>query len=148
MILISHRGNIDGSVPNLENSPEHIKKAIDLGYDVEVDVWKKENQLFLGHDKPQYLIDETFLENASLWCHAKNSEALEHMLLNKKIHCFWHQSDKYTLTSMGYVWIYPGEKTIPTGILVMPEKVGIIPNTQKNLEILGVCSDKISDWRG
>ena len=38
MILISHRGNINGPNPEMENNPEYIQKALDLGYDVEVDV--------------------------------------------------------------------------------------------------------------
>mgnify|MGYP001440007744 CR=1 FL=1 len=30
MILISHRGNIKGKNPEMENSPKYIKKALDL----------------------------------------------------------------------------------------------------------------------
>ena len=39
MILISHRGNINGKKPDLENKPEYIQNAIKLGYNVEIDVW-------------------------------------------------------------------------------------------------------------
>ena len=61
MILIAHRGNISGPNPEMENRPEYVKKAIDLGYNVEVDVWYENNQLFLGHDGPQYKIKDDFL---------------------------------------------------------------------------------------
>ena len=32
MIYISHRGNIDGKIPSMENHPSYIDKAIALGY--------------------------------------------------------------------------------------------------------------------
>ena len=38
MILIAHRGNIDGPNPEMENNPQYIDKAIDSGYNVEIDV--------------------------------------------------------------------------------------------------------------
>jgi glycerophosphoryl diester phosphodiesterase len=54
MILIAHRGNLNGKQPERENSPEYIKEALEKGYHVEVDVWLKEtNNLFLGHDSPK-----------------------------------------------------------------------------------------------
>ena len=34
MILISHRGNINGKNLNIENHPSYIDKAIEAGYDV------------------------------------------------------------------------------------------------------------------
>ena len=51
MKLISHRGNIDGRRPDLENNPDYILKAIDKGYDCEIDVWLLKNTIYLGHDK-------------------------------------------------------------------------------------------------
>ena len=62
MIRISHRGNIDGIEPDTENSPEQIKKALDLGYNVEVDVWKTGDEIYLGHDAPEYKVDILKLE--------------------------------------------------------------------------------------
>ena len=38
MILISHRGNLNGK-SNMENRPGHINKALWQGFDVEIDVW-------------------------------------------------------------------------------------------------------------
>ena len=52
MILISHRGNLNGKMPQNENHPDYIDEAIHAGYDVEVDVWMIDNELFLGHDEP------------------------------------------------------------------------------------------------
>ena len=61
MFLISHRGNINGANPIEENSINYILKAIDLGYNVEIDVWFVNNSFYLGHDKPQYKVNHDFL---------------------------------------------------------------------------------------
>ena len=54
--FISHRGNIDGRDPEKENTEEYIDTARMLGFDVEIDVWKIADSLYLGHDYPQALI--------------------------------------------------------------------------------------------
>ena len=46
MILISHRGNINGRDEDRENHPEYIQEALDRGYDVEIDLRCKNNRLF------------------------------------------------------------------------------------------------------
>ena len=61
MRLISHRGNTSGPNPSRENHPDYIHEAIDKGFEVEVDVWRLGDKWFLGHDKPQYEIEEQFL---------------------------------------------------------------------------------------
>jgi hypothetical protein len=38
MVVISHRGNIDGSKSECENNPTYIQQALDQGFEVEVDV--------------------------------------------------------------------------------------------------------------
>ena len=93
MIFISHRGNTNGSNPEKENQPNYIAEAWEIGYEVEIDVWRIGEKWFLGHDNPQYKVDLKFLQNERLLCHAKNLEALDHMLMLGDIHCFWHQED-------------------------------------------------------
>jgi len=141
MILISHRGNLEGRVPNMENSPTYIQKALDCGFDVEIDVWYKDNKWYLGHDEPLYDTDIDYLRNKKFWCHAKNIEALGEML-KEDIHCFWHQEDDVTLTSNGYMWTYPGQKLVSKSICVLPEKNNDIPK-----KIYGICSDFIINYR-
>ena len=48
MILISHRGNTNGKFESYENEPMYIDKAISDGFDVEIDVWMTDGQLFLA----------------------------------------------------------------------------------------------------
>ena len=143
MILISHRGNINGKNIPLENSPDYIKNAIHLRYDVEVDIWYHNNTFWLGHDNPKYQIGLYFLlENADkLWCHAKNIEAIIEMKKEKSINCFWHQKDDITLTSKGYIWAYPGKQSIENSIAVLPEIYK--DNVDK---CIGICSDYISNY--
>jgi len=107
MILISHRGNINGKLPELENSIDYINNAIKLGYDVEIDVWMIEGVLFLGHDEPQYGITQHWLNErcTKLWIHCKNIEAVEWFSDIGVFNRFWHETDTITLTSsvVGFV---------------------------------------------
>ena len=114
MIVISHRGNLKGRNLKKENNPDHIREVLNTGIDVEVDVWWSAKGWFLGHDFPQYRVTMDFLGTPGLWCHAKNHAALDRMVENPLIHCFWHQRDDYTLTSKGYIWAYPQKKRVIT----------------------------------
>ena len=76
MIYISHRGNVDGPVKDKENNIDHIQKALNKGFEVEVDVRFNKNKFFLGHDYDQFEVDKEFLLNDKIWCHAKTTEAL------------------------------------------------------------------------
>ena len=62
MILISHRGNISGKNSKLENNPDYIIEAKKKGFDVEVDVWFKNNKFYLGHDYPKFEVKQKFLK--------------------------------------------------------------------------------------
>ena len=57
MRLISHRGNTFGINRNDENHPDYILAALEQGYDCEIDLWLINNEFYLGHDEPQYLLD-------------------------------------------------------------------------------------------
>lgn len=146
MIYISHRGNIDGPDTGKENSPDYIIKALSLGFDVEIDVWFKDDKFYLGHDTPCYPVNDNFLKDPRLWCHAKNLLSLDKMILMDSINYFWHQNDDYTVTKNGYIWAYPGKALSNNCISVMPE---LINKNFKNLDkdISGYCSDYISEIR-
>jgi hypothetical protein len=47
MILIAHRGNLNGPNKESENMPDYINIAIEKGFYVEIDVWLINNKLFL-----------------------------------------------------------------------------------------------------
>ena len=148
MILISHRGNINGKNEELENNPEYIDVALNLGYDVEIDIRYHQEQLWLGHDGPYYQIDIEWLLKRSdkLWIHCKNESAVEYFTendyLTKDLNWFWHEEDTLTLTSFGYVWVYPGKQPIKNSIAVMPE----LKNDDVS-QCMGICSDVIENYK-
>ena len=44
----------------MENKHEYILDTLHKGYDVEIDVWLIDGNFYLGHDKPQYQVQEVF----------------------------------------------------------------------------------------
>ena len=143
MKLISHRGNINGKIPNNENHPEYIDEALHAGFDVEIDMWWVNGRIYLGHDEPQFEVDDKWLTERmnNLWVHCKNVELLN-WIRSTSLHWFWHEEDTLTLTSKGYVWVYPGKQPIIGSIAVMPE----IHNEDVS-KCIGVCSDIISRYK-
>jgi len=148
MKLIAHRGLINGPNKHIENQPSTIKSSLEKGYDCEIDLWVIDDRFYLGHDEPQYNVTREFLDQLGLWIHAKNLTAL-HWLLGTDLNYFWHESDKYTLTSHDYIWAYPGNKLTAKSIQVMPE---MVDPTLNNLDwdCFAICSDwilKIQDMK-
>jgi hypothetical protein len=145
MVLISHRGNLTGSNPGRENSQTYIQEALDKGFNVEVDVWVLDNEIYLGHDNPQYYVDRTwlYLHKNDLWIHCKNIEAIIYFSNKLKLfNYFWHENDTLTLTSKKYIWAYPGKQPIKNSIAVMPEI-----NNDDVSQCLGICSDYIQNYK-
>jgi hypothetical protein len=140
---ISHRGNLNGPEKHLENTVPYIDIALKKGFDVEIDIWLVDNQLYLGHDKPENVINIEYLSNDNLWCHCKNIEAFE-LLLSHKIHCFYHTTEDVILTSRGYVWTYPNKLLINNSICVLPEIVSVSQNLFK---CSGICSDYVEKYK-
>lgn len=143
MVLISHRGNIDGVNQNFENQPNYIDDAIKAGYDVEVDIWYIGDKLYLGHDTADYQVDIDWLEKRrfKLWIHCKNHPALE-LLLESHLHYFWHEEDDVTITSKGIIWAHPKIKPLDNSIAVLPER-----HNWPTGDCLGVCSDYIKHYK-
>ena len=140
MIIVSHRGNLSGRIPERENSPSYIEEAISAGYDVEIDVWFVDGQFYLGHDLPQYPVSSEWLCSNPLWCHAKNKDALDKMM-GLEVNCFWHETDKFTVTSDGFLWCFPGNFS-GNGVTVDLSEEVKIPNHP----CLGICTDVPVKW--
>jgi len=132
MKIISHRGNLNGVNKELENNPQHLIE-VTKRFDVEVDVWFVDNRWFLGHDEPHYEVEYNFFTD-KMWLHCKNLEACC-QLTNSVLNWFWHENDKVTLTSKGYIWAYP-KIYVPNGITVEFGKTQQLPEY-----IMGICTD-------
>lgn len=143
MVLISHRGNINGVNLERENDPNYISETLSLGYDVEIDLWIIDNKLYLGHDNPTYITNIEFISNENIWIHCKNIDGLLFCKENISNNYFWHQTDVTTLTSNNYLWTYPGNYLTKYSIAVMPEIKQF-----NNIEIsYGICSDYIKNYK-
>lgn len=143
---IAHRGNTNGRDPTRENTPAYIDQALKDGFDVEIDVWVINGDIYLGHDGPETSIGLDFLElrKDNLWCHAKNLDALC-MLVDKEYHCFSHDTDNYILTSRGFIWAFPGQDLNEKTICVMPERAQY---SDKDLQsCVAICSDLVCPLR-
>ena len=142
MILISHRGNISGSSVAMENTLDYINNSI-VKYDCEIDIHYINDCLFLGHNTPEHKVDINWLEDrkSKLWIHCKNLKALSFFNYTD-FNYFWHENDKVTLTSKGYIWAFPGNQPIKNSIAVMPELYGDITKF-----CLGICSDYIENYK-
>ena len=128
MILIAHRGNINGKIEKFENNPNYIDSAIEQGYDVEIDVWYHQHEFWLGHDEPSYEVSLKWLTDRKdfLWIHCKDLitiDMLRDLQIHNKtdLHYFFHDEDDCTITSKGDLWVYPGKQPVKNSIAVMPE---------------------------
>lgn len=147
MIKISHRGNLIGPNPEMENKPEYIERAIEAGFDCEIDIWCWPSfipQYFLGHDSPEYTISLDWLNKFKnkLWLHCKMLQALESKDLID-FNRFYHENDLFTLTSKGFIWRKPIEDPNEewyTNNCVVVHNTAIY----KLSNAKGVCSDYIS----
>jgi hypothetical protein len=144
MRFIAHRGNLVGPKIDLENDPNYIEKALTLGFDVEIDLWCIQGNLFLGHDLPQYKIALNFINERKnkLWIHCKNIESVEILSNENELNWFWHEEDTLTLTSQNFIWAYPGKQPISNSIAVMPELYN-----DEVTQCIGICSDYIIKYK-
>ena len=96
--FISHRGNLNGRIPERENQPSYIDEAIKAGYDCEIDLWIAGDDFETGHDEPNFLISAEWLvqRQKNLWIHCKNFEALNRCI-QARLTCFYHASEDYTI---------------------------------------------------
>jgi hypothetical protein len=140
--LISHRGNINGCIPELENTKGYIDMAIVNGYDVEIDVWYWKDNFWLGHDEPQYLVDNLWLikRNDNLWIHCKNFDALSR-LLDYSLKLFYHEKEDYTIISNKLIWAHDISNVNEKCIIPLLSKEDVKKWTPT--DVYGICSDYI-----
>ena len=143
--IISHRGNLYGPDKDMENQTHHILSAIDKGFDVEIDIFidEQSGKIFLGHDQPDNEIKIDWLNEYSkkLWIHCKNYFCLKYLITQKQLNIFWHDKDKFTLTSHNYIWAYPSKIFYEETIVVLPEWDSLDFSKKKFNNVKGVCTD-------
>lgn len=138
---ILHRGLLNGPDKEKENKETELWKRLQDGWDIEVDMWWFEGDIWLGHDGPACLLhDKRLLESPRVWIHCKNIDMFRYMIDNKPGAAYFsHNIDEAVLTSNGFIWCYPGVQAGIHSIVVMPERT---PEMKVDLtSIGGICSD-------
>ena len=114
--IIAHRGNLCGPFSDKPNYPKTIESAIDVGFDVEVDLryFPDDDVKFkLGHDFAEYDIPVSFLYNSRVWVHCKDILTFAYVKsMYWSLNSFFHDNDSMALTTNGYIWIHP--RVLPT----------------------------------
>lgn len=101
MLIISHRGNLNGP-SELENNPLQIATAQKDFY-VEVDIWQTQDGVFLGHNEPEYNINvlnfkKKYLQSNKIIYHAKNPAAAV-FLEKEQLKWFAHDKDMFAIVN-------------------------------------------------
>jgi hypothetical protein len=146
MKLISHRGNIVGPNPDRENTPSYIDTAISAGYEVEVDINYINGKFYLGHDTPDYEINEKWItiRKDKIWFHCKNLEAATKIsVLGDGYKFFCHTSDPFVLTSNKYVWVHDLNMNLCDRCIIPLLNINDIKNYNSKI-IHAVCTDYIT----
>lgn len=149
MIIISHRGNIDGREPEFENSPDFIDEAIKKGYDVEIDLRILDDELYLGHDFPQYKIDIFWLyeRRNSLWIHTKDYESII-KIIDTNLRFFFHEKESHTLISnTNLIWSHNLEEAGTKSVIPLLSKNDIKNYFSEPFDVFGVCTDYVLDFK-
>jgi hypothetical protein len=138
MNFIAHRGNTRGPQPSFENTEDYLQDALDKGYHIEVDIQLYRGALYLGHDAPNIHVNEKFIKQSNVICHAKTFEAMG-PLLTLGCHSFFHQEDDITLTSRAKIWCYPGKFAMHQDAIWLDLHNIPLPDDIPN--IWGICGD-------
>lgn len=147
MKLISHRGNTSQIIPEKENKQNYIDKAIDNGYDVEIDIRCVNKKLYLGHDTPDYETNLQWLldRRENLWIHTKNFAALSY-LIDHDLKTFYHQKENHTIiNNTNLIWSHHLSDANEKSIIPLLSMDDI--NYWSVKKVYGICSDFVEVLR-
>ena len=140
MEIISHRGNLTGPSPELENTVASVEMAANF-FKVEIDIRKLNGEYFLGHDEPERKVSLQWLNyyRDKLFLHCKNADAYECDRL-QDFHRFMHENEDTVTCSRGNVLKHPNFKPLPNSYNMMPEN-SEQETLQTVLKSSAVCTD-------
>jgi hypothetical protein len=82
-VMISRRGHRWGPDVNMENTPSHIRAALECGFWVMVDVWYVNGWIYLGATGPTYVVSSTFLRSSDrVLCWPRSPSAAKYVTDN------------------------------------------------------------------
>lgn len=142
LILIAHRGNIDGRVEDKENTPAYLTAALKAGYNVSCDVGMLHGAFVLPALGGYHRLPYAFLSNPRMWFRTADPITLD-ALCAANAHAVPASAD-VTLTSVHYLWCMPDTVLTPRSIAVFPEAASA--NWLVSAEPAGLCSNEISRY--
>lgn len=150
MRIIAHRGNINGP-DNYENTREKLLRALDYGFDVEVDVQVYDNILYLGHCVPQEPIEPGLLKSDRIWVHCKTLRTF-HALRYHGLNIFYHDKDLMTITQDGYLWHHQDTthldiESYATSLSVVCSLDYSDEKAERFKNLFGICTDYPEKYR-
>ena len=149
MILISHRGNING-VEGKENHPDYIDRAIEKGYDVEIDV-RQDNRTgyYLGHEQMKHHLEKSGLIGLkqNLSRPAQDFGSLE-ILLILVLRVFYHDKELHTIIgNTQVIWSHNIEEASQNSIIPLLELDKLqVWKDMIDEDVYGICSDYVGRW--
>jgi len=146
MLYISYQGIYDGQNFEDANTPSQITKALNYGFSCMVDVWRIDNQLYLGTLIPNIPVTEKYLQGNRFWINARNQNMQDWIQTQpSKLYpnYFWFENDTESTpaTTSGGQIITPG--TVPinnTSIIFLPEIDDRAMFSTVHLKCYGICS--------
>lgn len=150
MKIIAHRGLLNGPT-DIENCPIQIEKAIQEGFDVEIDLRYEFGKYWLGHDQAEYqiLFEQiwNWSDKVTVYLHCKTVYTLQTVSKignNKnKILPFFHDVDDCILLPDHTIWVHP--KSEEKAYFDAINSIFVIPSlrdaTKYSNNCYGVCTD-------
>lgn len=142
LILVSHRGNLDGVQEDLENTPNYLQAALREGFAVACEVVAVHGAFLLPTKAGYYPLPYALLSNPRMWFLAADGITLD-ALCAVNAHAV-PACAPVTLTSVHYLWCLPGADLTPRSIAVFPEYAN--SGWLDSAEPAGVCSNEISRY--
>ena len=145
MKIISHRGNINGKVLDKENKPSYLDSAILSKIEVETDIRWIDNKFYLGHDNPDYIINEEWIlkRKEYIWFHCKNLESAKELSKIENVKYFCHSNDDYVLTSTKYLWVHNLKLPIDNTCIIPLLDEQSVKNFE-NKDVYAICTDHLN----
>ncbi len=110
MLIISHRGNLNGPEGSGDCDRDRVLLALRLGFDVEIDVRCHQRECWVGHDEPLYRLSELVVPiSARIWFHAKDLESFRQVVSHGRM-AFAHAVDAFVpVVNTDAIWVHPNQ---------------------------------------
>ena len=139
MLILSHRGYINGAAKG--NHPDNIRRCLEQGFCVEIDLHWDGKKAFFGHDDLLYPVNLNEWDRREIIFHLKSPN----LPFLKFADAFAIENDPFVVTLRGYIWANYGTPATSLSIVCAPELVGADEPLEtfihRNRYAAGICTD-------